>query len=105
MENSEDVLSPLPIKGTSSILAPDIHTIGLPDSRTKTTVFEYLQKLESEGVEVNPGIFKKGKDGVQALRDMQVPSSLSLSSSSSQFIVSAPGSLSPHTSLRLNSDG
>ena len=37
MENSEDILSPLPTKGTSSILAPDIHTIGLPDSRTKTT--------------------------------------------------------------------
>lgn len=42
------------------------------DSRTKNTVAHYEKKLEETGIEVNPGEWKKGKDGVEALRQMCV---------------------------------
>lgn len=40
------------------------------DSRTKNTVAHFEHKLESVGIEVAPGVFKKGKEGVDALRQM-----------------------------------
>ncbi|KAJ3731508.1 glycerol kinase [Lentinula guzmanii] len=40
------------------------------DSRTKNTVIHYEKKLEEIGVEVKPGVWKKGKDGVEALREI-----------------------------------
>lgn len=42
------------------------------DSRTKNTVIHYEKKLEEIGVEVKPGVWRKGKDGVEALREMWV---------------------------------
>ncbi|KAF8830167.1 hypothetical protein HHX47_DHR2000457 [Lentinula edodes] len=42
------------------------------DSRTKNTVIHYEKKLEEIGVEVKPGVWRKGKDGVAALREMWV---------------------------------
>jgi glycerol kinase len=38
------------------------------DSRTKNVVAHYENKLETVGIEVEPGVFKKGKEGVEALR-------------------------------------
>ncbi|KAJ4490369.1 glycerol kinase, partial [Lentinula aciculospora] len=40
------------------------------DSRTKNTVIHYQKKLEEIGVEVKPGEWKKGPDGVEALREI-----------------------------------
>ena len=40
------------------------------DSRTKNTVAHFDHKLETVGIEVQPGQFKKGKEGVEALRQM-----------------------------------
>jgi glycerol kinase len=42
------------------------------DSRTKNTVIRFEQKLNDTGIEVQPGVWKKGKDGVDALREMWV---------------------------------
>jgi len=42
------------------------------DSRTKNTVAHFEKKLEETGIEVSPGEWKKGKDGVEALRQMYV---------------------------------
>ncbi|TFK74961.1 glycerol kinase [Pluteus cervinus] len=38
------------------------------DARTKNTVVHYEQKLKDVGIEVQPGIFSKGEEGVEALR-------------------------------------
>ncbi|KAF8909305.1 glycerol kinase [Gymnopilus junonius] len=38
------------------------------DSRTKNTVAHYEHKLQTEGIQVSPGVWKNGKDGVEALR-------------------------------------
>ncbi|KAF8967709.1 glycerol kinase [Flammula alnicola] len=40
------------------------------DSRTKNTVAHYEHKLQVTGIEVSPGVWKKGEDGVTALRDI-----------------------------------
>ncbi|KAI0917997.1 hypothetical protein AcV5_002786 [Taiwanofungus camphoratus] len=40
------------------------------DSRTKNTVAHFEHKLENIGIEVQPGTFKKGKEGVQALKEL-----------------------------------
>ncbi|KAE9406502.1 glycerol kinase [Gymnopus androsaceus JB14] len=40
------------------------------DSRTKNTVVHHEKKLEETGIEVSPGEWKKGKDGVEALREI-----------------------------------
>lgn len=38
------------------------------DSRTKSTVAYHQRKLQQIGIEVTPGVFKKGEEGVDALR-------------------------------------
>ncbi|KAJ3516944.1 hypothetical protein NLJ89_g817 [Agrocybe chaxingu] len=40
------------------------------DSRTKNTVAHYEHKLQVTGIEVSPGVWKKGQDGIDALRDL-----------------------------------
>jgi len=40
------------------------------DSRTKNIVVHFQQKLKDTGIEVEPGVWKKGEDGVEALRAM-----------------------------------
>lgn len=40
------------------------------DSRTKNTVAHFENKLQQEGIQVQPGVWKKGKEGVDVLRDM-----------------------------------
>lgn len=40
------------------------------DSRTKNTVAHFEAKLAETGIEVTSGVWKKGKDGVEALRNM-----------------------------------
>ncbi|KAH9951162.1 glycerol kinase [Amylocystis lapponica] len=40
------------------------------DSRTKHTVARLEQKLKSVGIEVQPGTFKKGEEGIQTLKDI-----------------------------------
>ncbi len=42
------------------------------DSRTKNTVAHYEHKLQTVGIEVTPGIWKKGEEGTAVLRDMYV---------------------------------
>ena len=42
------------------------------DSRTKGTVAHFQHKLRVEGIEVEKGVFKKGEDGIKALREMWV---------------------------------
>lgn len=40
------------------------------DSRTKTTVAHFENKLKDVGIHVSPGVWKKGAEGVEALRDI-----------------------------------
>ncbi|KJA28171.1 hypothetical protein HYPSUDRAFT_129649 [Hypholoma sublateritium FD-334 SS-4] len=40
------------------------------DSRTKNTVAHYEHKLQTVGIEVAPGVWKKGEEGTAALRDI-----------------------------------
>ncbi|KAI0369831.1 glycerol kinase [Pilatotrama ljubarskyi] len=40
------------------------------DSRTKNTVAHFEHKLQSVGIEVAPGQFKKGEEGIHALREL-----------------------------------
>lgn len=40
------------------------------DSRTKNVVVKYQHKLESTGIEAEPGVWKKGADAVEVLREM-----------------------------------
>ncbi|TFK85720.1 glycerol kinase [Polyporus arcularius HHB13444] len=40
------------------------------DARTKNTVAHFDHKLQTVGIEVKPGQFKKGKEGVEALRQL-----------------------------------
>jgi glycerol kinase len=40
------------------------------DSRTKNIVASYERKLNDVGIEVESGVFKKGEEGVKALRDI-----------------------------------
>ena len=40
------------------------------DSRTKNTVAHFEHKLQTVGIEVEPGLFKKEKEGVEALRKL-----------------------------------
>ncbi|KIK61293.1 hypothetical protein GYMLUDRAFT_58857 [Collybiopsis luxurians FD-317 M1] len=40
------------------------------DSRTKNVVAHFEKKLEETGIEVKPGDWKKGKEGVEALREI-----------------------------------
>ena len=42
------------------------------DSRTKNTVAHYEHKLQTVGIEVTPGVWKKDEEGTAALRDMYV---------------------------------
>jgi glycerol kinase len=42
------------------------------DSRTKNTVAHYQHKLETHGLEVEPGVVKKGSDAVDELKKMSV---------------------------------
>jgi len=42
------------------------------DSRTKNTVAHFEHVLATTGLEVEPGQFKRGDEGVEALRDMWV---------------------------------
>lgn len=40
------------------------------DSRTKNTVAHFEHKLQTAGIEVAPGEFKKEEEGIQALRKL-----------------------------------
>ena len=40
------------------------------DARTKNTVAHFEHKLKSVGIEAEPGVFKKGDEGVEALRQL-----------------------------------
>lgn len=40
------------------------------DSRTKNVVAHFEHKLKEVGIQVSPGVWKKGQEGVDALRDM-----------------------------------
>ncbi|KAK2463622.1 hypothetical protein APHAL10511_004373 [Amanita phalloides] len=40
------------------------------DSRTKNTVVHFENKLKDVGIQVSPGLWKKGVEGVEALRDL-----------------------------------
>ncbi|GBE86240.1 Glycerol kinase [Sparassis crispa] len=40
------------------------------DSRTKNSVVHFEHKLATVGLEVKPGVFKKGEEGVQALKEI-----------------------------------
>ncbi|KAH8116455.1 hypothetical protein DFH11DRAFT_1506103 [Phellopilus nigrolimitatus] len=40
------------------------------DARTRSTVAHYHQKLRVDGIEISPGVFRKGEDGVKALREL-----------------------------------
>ncbi|KIM44578.1 hypothetical protein M413DRAFT_25048 [Hebeloma cylindrosporum] len=40
------------------------------DSRTKNTVAHYETKLKDTGIQVSPGVWKKGQDGIDALRNI-----------------------------------
>lgn len=40
------------------------------DSRTKNVVAHYENKLQETGIQVSPGVWVKGEEGVDALRDM-----------------------------------
>ncbi|KAH9479526.1 Glycerol kinase [Psilocybe cubensis] len=40
------------------------------DSRTKNTVAHYEAKLQSTGIQVSPGVWKKGAEGIEALRSI-----------------------------------
>ena len=40
------------------------------DSRTKNTVAHFEHKFKDVGIQVSPGVWKKGQEGVEALRDM-----------------------------------
>lgn len=40
------------------------------DSRTKNTVAHYEQKLKNVGIQVAPGVWKKGQEGVDAIREI-----------------------------------
>ena len=40
------------------------------DSRTKNTVVHFENKLRDVGIQVSPGVWKKGPEGVETLRDM-----------------------------------
>jgi len=42
------------------------------DSRTKHTVAHYEAKLRNTGIQVSPGVWKKGDEGIDALRNMSV---------------------------------
>ncbi|KAJ7631315.1 glycerol kinase [Mycena polygramma] len=49
---------------------PLCNAIVWTDSRTKNTVAHYEHKLAETGIEVSPGEWKKGEDGVEALRNI-----------------------------------
>ncbi|KAF8661290.1 hypothetical protein AX16_001389 [Volvariella volvacea WC 439] len=49
---------------------PLCNAIVWDDSRTKNTVAHYEQKLLDTGIQVSPGVWKKGKEGVEALRSI-----------------------------------
>ncbi|EAU90324.2 glycerol kinase [Coprinopsis cinerea okayama7 len=40
------------------------------DSRTKGTVAHHMNKLQTVGIQTSPGVFRKGQDGVDALREI-----------------------------------
>lgn len=40
------------------------------DSRTKNTVAHFEHKIQTTGIQVEPGVWKKGEDGIEALRDI-----------------------------------
>ena len=40
------------------------------DARTKGTVAHFEHKLRVEGIEVDPGVFKKGEEGISALKTL-----------------------------------
>ena len=48
------------------------------DSRTKGNVIHFSHKLRDVGIEVEPGVFKKGDDGIQTLVEMYVSDALHL---------------------------
>lgn len=39
------------------------------DSRTKHTIGQVENILETTGIEVEPGVFRRGQDGVDAIRE------------------------------------
>lgn len=82
---------------------PLCHAIVWTDSRTKNTVAHYEHKLQTVGIEVEPGVFKKGAEGVEALRSMCVFHSL-VSKRMNNFIL-APVFLCRHISQPSNYDG
>jgi glycerol kinase len=49
---------------------PLCNAIVWDDSRTKNTVAYFEQKLKNIGIEVHPGVFKKGIAGIKALREL-----------------------------------
>ena len=40
------------------------------DARTKGTVAHFQHKLRVEGIQIEPGVFKKGDEGIEALREL-----------------------------------
>ena len=48
------------------------------DSRTKGNVIHFSHKLRDVGIEIEPGVFKKGDDGIQTLVEMYVADILHL---------------------------
>ncbi len=47
---------------------PLCNAIVWDDSRTKNVVAHFQQKLETVGLQVEPGVWKKGEEGVETLR-------------------------------------
>lgn len=42
------------------------------DSRTKHTIAQVENILETTGIEVEPGVFRRGQDGADAIRELYV---------------------------------
>lgn len=40
------------------------------DARTKNIVAHFEHKLQNVGIELEPGVYKKGEEGIQALRQL-----------------------------------
>ncbi|ETW78783.1 hypothetical protein HETIRDRAFT_459941 [Heterobasidion irregulare TC 32-1] len=46
------------------------HAIVWDDARTKNTVAHFQHVLDVKGIEIEPGVFKKGQEGIQTLREL-----------------------------------
>lgn len=75
------------------------------DSRTKNTVAHFEQKLRTVGVQTAPGVWKKGQEGIDAIRETYVQLSLLSKIRGLTSCATGPVSNSPHTSLPSSCDG